>query len=462
VVEHTESISSEARQGRQAGWILIVALDCQDLAAWPEAFSLGGLAGVAVGRGVTRGFARTGNRARLDLPDRWTSQSHARLARADERWTLEDEGSRNGTRVNGRRVERAALSDGDVIECGGTTLVLRRADGVRPGGELLAQRPEALRTVSPALDHELSVLRKVARSPVPVLVLGDSGTGKEGVARAVHALSGREGPFLALNCGALPVTLVESELFGSRRGAFSGAEDRPGLVRSADGGTLFLDEVAELPQASQAALLRVLQERELVPLGATRAIPVDVRVVAATNRPVGALVDEGRLRRDLYARLAGYEVRLPLLRDRREDLGLLTSALIARHDRRRLLRRLSRGAAAALFAHDWPLNVRELEQAIAAALAVAGPEIGVEHLPRALREAGSAAAPASDRDRLVASLRRHGGNLSAVARELATSRSQLYRLLARHAIEPAHLDDEEAPADGPEAPADGPEAPGSG
>jgi transcriptional regulator with PAS, ATPase and Fis domain len=416
-------------------------MDCQALGAGAEIVSLADLATVAIGRGPERRLVVGFGEARLELPDRWISQSHARLQRRGDRWAFEDEGSRNGSRVNGQSVDRRQLDDGDVIECGGTFLVLRRADGPVPIASSLAQRPEAMRTLSPMLERELSVLRKVARSPIPVLVLGESGTGKEGMASVVHSLSGRDGPFVAVNCGAIPATLIESELFGSRRGAFSGAEDRVGLLRSADRGTIFLDEVAELPLASQAALLRVLQEKELTPLGATRAIPVDVRVVAATNRPIAKLIEEDKLRRDLYARLNGYELRLPLLRERREDLGLLAAALIARHDRSGAARTLSRAAAQALFDYDWPLNIRELEQCLAAAVTVAHGEIGVEHLPRPIREAGAptARAPGAERERLVALIQKHGGNLSAVARELATSRSQLYRLLVRHGIRPEEL-----------------------
>lgn len=209
-------------------------MDCQALGAWPESFSLAGANSVSIGRGLERRLLPGGAHLRLDLPDRWISQNHARLVRAGERWSIEDDGSRNGSRVNGERVERKTLNDGDIIECGGTYLVLRRTDGFTPSVGALPERPEALRTLSPALDHELNVLRKVARSAIPVLVLGESGTGKEGIARAIHALSGREGPFVALNCGAIPATLVESELFGTRRGAFTGAEDRLGLLRQAE------------------------------------------------------------------------------------------------------------------------------------------------------------------------------------------------------------------------------------
>jgi DNA-binding NtrC family response regulator len=433
--DRTESVVSGPLHRHRADWVLVVAMDCQALELAPERVSLAGMKQLSIGRGAERKLATNGSQGRLDLADRWISLNHARLVRNGDRWTLEDEGSRNGSRVNGERVERQEVVDGDVLECGGTYLVLRRTDRPLVERGPLGARPEALRTMSPGLDHELDVLRKVARSPIPVLILGESGTGKEGMAKAIHALSGRDGPIVAVNCGAIPATLIESELFGSRKGAFSGAEERAGLIRSADGGTLFLDEVGELPLASQAALLRVLQEKQLMPLGGTRAVPVDVRVVAATNRPPADLADEGKFRRDLYARLRGYELRLPPLRERREDLGLLVAALVQRHDPGGGPRALSRAAASALFAHDWPLNIRELEQALSAALTVAGSEIDVEHLPRPVLE-GTTPRPASamGRDRLIALIHRHGGNLSAVARELATSRSQLYRLLTRHAI----------------------------
>jgi DNA-binding NtrC family response regulator len=382
---------------------------------------------------------RSGTRARLDLPDRWGSQVHARLAADGEGWAIEDAGSKNGTQVNGARIERAVLGDGDFIACGGTFLVMRRAAG--PIGDLAgpAGPSESLRTLSPMLERELAVLPKIARSRVPVLVRGESGTGKEVVATAIHALSGRSGPLVAVNCGAIPATLVESELFGSRRGAFSGAEERPGLVRSAERGTLFLDEVAELPLASQVALLRMLQEGEVMALGASKAVSVDVRVVAATHQPLEQLVDEGRFRRDLYARLRGYELRLPPLRARLEDLGLLVAALLGRIEPDGLPRRLSRAAARALFAHGWPFHVRELEQALRTATAIAvGAEIGVSDLRLGeFAPAQAANGAGGERERLIAALVQYGGNVSAVARALVTSRSQVQRLLQRYVIDGA-------------------------
>jgi DNA-binding NtrC family response regulator len=431
----SEPVRSEAGP---AGWVLIAALDCERLAAPPARINLGDVAGIDIGRGAERRFQRTGNRLRIDLPDRWASQLHARVARTGDGWTVEDAGSKNGTRVNGERIEGAALGDGDVLEIGGSFLVLRRSaattrdrDGAGRG---------TLDTMSPTLERELAVLSKIARSRVPVLVRGESGTGKEVVATAIHALSGRRGPLLPVNCGAIPATLLESELFGSRRGAFSGAEDRTGLVRSAEHGTLFLDEVVELPAASQAALLRFLQDGEILPLGADKRIVVDVRVIAATNKPVEELVVQGRFRRDLYARLCGYVMRLPPLQARLEDLGILVASLLARLEPAGSPRRLSRAAARALFRHRWPLNVRELEQALRSALATAtGAEITVDdlRLETGLDAAPPPAAPADARERLVELLDKHEGNLTAVARGLSTSRSQVRRLLARHGITPS-------------------------
>jgi transcriptional regulator with PAS, ATPase and Fis domain len=424
-------------------WALIAALDCERLAQPPLRVSLGGVTAVDIGRGASRALDASHRRVRVDLSDRWTSQLHARLLRDGDGdgdgdgWVLEDAGSKNGTRVNGERVGRAVLGDGDVLEVGGTFLVLRRAPGAARARDR-ADRADGLATMSPEFDRELAVLAKIARSRVPVLVRGESGTGKEVIATAIHALSGRRGALVPVNCGAIPAALLEGELFGSRRGAFSGAEDRAGLVRSAEHGTLFLDEIVELPAASQAALLRFLQDGEILPLGADKRILVDVRIVAATNMPIEDLVAHGEFRHDLHARLCGYVMRLPPLRARIEDLGLLVASLLARLEPGGPARRLSRTAARALFLHRWPLNVRELEQALRAALATAaGAEIGADDLRLA---AADPTAPASDepgeRARIIALLDEHAGNVSAVARNLATSRSQVARMLARHGLTP--------------------------
>jgi DNA-binding NtrC family response regulator len=438
----TDTFVSDQPRGEagRVDWVLIAALDCERLTQAPSRIGLADAVAVDIGRGPDRAVrACADRRVRIDVADRWASQLHARLARDGDGWVIEDAGSKNGTRVNGERVGQAALADGDILEIGGTFLVLRRAPAAARTRDGAAGRADGLATMSPAFERELAVLGKIARSRVPVLVRGESGTGKEVAASAVHALSGRRGPLLPVNCGAIPAALLEAELFGSRRGAFSGAEDRAGLVRSAEHGTLFLDEVVELPATSQAALLRFLQDGEILPLGTDKRIVVDVRVVAATNQPIEELVAQGQFRRDLYARLCGYVMRLPPLHTRMEDLGLLIASLFGRLEPERPARRLSRAAARQLFLHRWPLNVRELEQTLRAALATASSdEISVDDL-RLSTELEGSPGPALDidsRDRIIALLDEHGGNLSAVARGLSTSRTQVARLLARHGLAP--------------------------
>ena len=223
---------------------------------------------------------------------------------------------------------------------------------------------------------------------MPVVLLGDTGTGKEVVARAVHSLSNRAGEFVAVNCGALPPNLLESQLFGHVKGSFTGAvRDEPGFIRSAQGGTLLLDEIGDLPQAAQAALLRVLQEKEVVPVGGARAHRVDVRVLAATHRDLEDLVERGDFRRDLWARLNGLVYRMPKLCDRREDLGIVLAGILTRTGVRSDLR-VAPEAGAAMIRYEWPLNIRELEQCVSRAAALAESEaIELEHLPASVAHA---------------------------------------------------------------------------
>src|SRR5262249_27731601 len=197
------------------------------------------------------------------------------------------------------------------------------------------------------------------RTPLSVLLFGETGTGKEVLAGAIHRTSARTGAFVAANCGALPAALVESQLFGHVRGAFTGAvRDGPGFVRAADRGTLFLDEIGDLAPPAQAALLRVLEEYEVVPVGTTRAVHVDVRVIAATHRPLDQMAERGEFRQDLYARLAGFVQRIPPLRERREDLGLLVGGVLGRNPPRRPHVRLRPGGGPDFFRPPRPPNVR--------------------------------------------------------------------------------------------------------
>lgn len=389
---------------------------------------------------------------RLGMVDRWMSASHAALRRTKEGWVLEDEGSKNGTFVRGERVTRAVITDGTFIEIGRTFCLFRASVPLAP----TTARDASIDELRPVVDHlatlaeplgaAFEALTRVAASSLAVLVRGESGTGKEGVARAVHTLSRRKGRFVAVNCGAIAENLIESELFGHKRGAFSGAtDDKPGLVRASDGGTLFLDEIGDLPLAAQAALLRVLQEREVLPVGATQPVAVDLRVVAATHRDLDRATFEKAFRPDLLARLRGYVLNLPPLRERREDFGLITRALLERVAPGRLEEiSFEPGCARALLAHDWPTNMRELEQSLSAALVVSGTgPLALEHFPQLTTAAADS--PTDDEPALTeedvarrAELERlldeHGGNVSAVAREMGKARMQIQRWMKRYKL----------------------------
>jgi transcriptional regulator with PAS, ATPase and Fis domain len=234
------------------------------------------------------------------------------------------------------------------------------------------------------------LMESAAASPIAVLVEGDTGTGKELVARGIHRAGARaDGPFLAVNCAAISETLLESELFGHRRGSFTGAsQDQPGLFEAAGGGTILLDEIGEMPPSMQAKLLRVVQEGEIIPVGETRPRPIDVRSISATNRDLSGAVAAGSFRQDLYYRLAAFPIQLPPLRERSEDIPLLVDRIlqraVERHGKR--IRGIESAAMDLLVAFEWPGNVRELENEIERAVALAreGDDIRIAHLSRKL------------------------------------------------------------------------------
>jgi transcriptional regulator with PAS, ATPase and Fis domain len=422
---------------------LFAVLSAQEPFAPSSRHLLAGVDEVEIGRGA-RGGAR-GKRLVLSFPDRWLSTKHARLRRQGSDWTLEDLGSKNGALRNGAAVERTLLHDGDVIELGHSFFVFRSWRALerddQPPDVSSAELPPSLpglASLSPPLAARFAQLMRAAVSPVPILLRGESGTGKELLARAIHDLSLRPGAFVGVNCGALPRTLLESELFGFKKGSFSGAtQDKVGLIAASDHGTLFLDEIGELAAEGQAALLRVLQEREVLPIGATRAHAVDLRVVSATHRDLEATTARGEFRADLHARLNGFELVLPALRERREDLGLLVAALLTRTSADRSLT-LSHTAARALFARTWPGNVRELERALQVAVVMATSGELEWHADAAAeaprRPPESARLRPVDRERratLEALLREHRGNVAGVARALGKPREQVHRWIRR-------------------------------
>jgi DNA-binding NtrC family response regulator len=302
---------------------------------------------------------------------------------------------------------------------------------------------------SPAMHDVLDLVERVAPTGATLLIRGESGTGKEVVAKAVHHASPRAArPFVAVNCGAVPETLLESELFGFTRGAFTGAvASKLGLFAEADGGTLFLDEIGEMPGALQVKLLRTLQSGEIRRLGATQATTIDVRVIAATNRDLAAMISEGSFREDLFYRLNVIEVVLPPLRERREDLPALAEYFASR-SAARLGReiRLAPETVERLLRYPWPGNVRELENAIERAVILARgdavtPEDLPPHVAAGLNLGPSPALPKqtslaeAERGHILTTLERYGRNHSAAAEALGIGRTTLWRKLKEYGIE---------------------------
>ncbi len=315
---------------------------------------------------------------------------------------------------------------------------LRRPSAPRDDAGLLVGRADTMVRLR-------AQVARVARVDAPVLIWGESGSGKELTAQAIHARSGRaSGPFVPVNCGAMPPNLIQSELFGYERGAFTGAaRARAGLIESAHGGTLFLDEIGDLPKDLQANLLRFLQEKTICRLGSTRALRVDVRVIAASHVQLQRAVAGGHFREDLYYRLAVLPVTVPALRERREDVVTLAEHFFHLYadERSPRLTGFSNRAVAALFDHAWPGNVRELINRVRRALVMADgrlvtpQDLGLESA-RVTTAALDDVRARTERLALRECLQRSGRNVSRAARELGVSRTTLYRLLSKHGIQP--------------------------
>src|SRR5262245_59908957 len=401
---------------------------------------------VSLARPVTIGRGRTtaagGGNQDTDVilhSDKSLSRQHLRITRSGSAWKVEDLDTTNGTFVDGRRAGKGTpLSDGGIVLFGGHAGVFLRvsedelaaiaADAAAPFGPVA--------TMSPTLAVTAAELRRLARTDASLLFVGETGVGKEVYARAVHAASGRPGEFVAINCAALPAELVESELFGYARGAHSTATSaKQGLVEIADGGTLLLDEIGDMPQGLQAKLFRFLQDRQVLPLGSTRARRVDVRVIAATSHA------SDHVRSDLVGRLGAEPIPIPPLRDRPEDIG----ALVA-HFGGGAITGMEPTAFRALCMHDWPRNVRELGELVKRAVTLAGgKDIRLADLPAVVRAAIDSgprvSAPrkwrsAPDRVELERLLRQNRGNVSAVARALKRQWNVVQRWLQRHELKP--------------------------
>jgi DNA-binding NtrC family response regulator len=501
-------MAAPARSDLRRWWILP---SLGAAAEGDEIASIGRASGGPVDADVESETARQRGSVAILLPDALVSGRHARLVCASHGLAIEDLGSKNGTFVDGQRVGghpstlRLPWLEGQVAFVGDHALVYRM---VSPHA-LVALEEEAatplgpVATASPLLALTLQKLRRWAAGGQELLLCGETGVGKEVYARAVHAASGRTGPFVALNCAALPRELVESELFGYRAGAHSTARgDKAGLIERAQGGTLFLDEIGELPPEGQAKLLRFLQDRELTPLGGQKPRRIELAIIAATNQPVDVTAAaspsaprseappdangaaEGKrdsrpsasaLRADLIGRLGAAPVLLPPLRDRREDLGLLSRHFLAALlPGRSPLPGFEGPAFRAICLHAFPLNVRELEKVLSAAVALTEGRrpIALGDLPPAFATAalvtprstdvtspwigrggsptsssptapipapaptGSrrAAAPGPSAAELEALLVRHGGNVAEVSRSLGRQRAAVWRWIKRFGL----------------------------
>jgi DNA-binding NtrC family response regulator len=305
---------------------------------------------------------------------------------------------------------------------------------------------------SDAIAEVKRLAARAAGSDVNVLISGESGTGKEVLARAIHTESRRNsGPFLSINCAALPENLLESELFGHMRGSFTGAvKDKTGLFKAAADGTFFLDEIGETSLAIQAKLLRVLEEKEITPVGATRPIPVDVRLIAATNASLQDMVECGAFRPDLYYRLNVFAIEIPPLRERKDDIELLAAHFLKRFSARLDIpgRRLSASALEVLNSYSWPGNIRQLENVLErSAMLVRGEEVGADDLPEEIRRTSEKTVPVLSRDieagpdletlekaYIYYTLHQTGWNKSKAARILGIDLSTLYRKIDRYSL----------------------------
>ena len=372
------------------------------------------------------------------------SRLHCEIALEKQGFVLRDLGSLHGTWIAGIRVREVVLTSEAYIDVGATEVSFGIVSGVSelslyPEGRFggLIGESEAMRT---AFDR----LARVATREITVLLEGESGTGKELAARAIHENSSRrDGPFVVVDCGAISPTLVESELFGHERGAYTGASHaRPGAFVRAHGGSIFLDEIAELDLALQPRLLGVLERREVKPVGASEPIPVNVRVIAAGNRDLRRLVNEGSFREDLYYRLAVGCVRLPALRERTSDIPLLVSHLLEQHSQRDGVRHmLSEAVVRRLMLRPWPGNVRELRNVVDRLVAFGSEEIPLElskglsrGMDQPFKLAKAQIVQCFEREYLAKVLAQSAGNITAAAAAAGLDRVHFLRLLDRHGL----------------------------
>ena len=442
VLENTPMLEVPEPRRSQVGHVLICAGQAQARAPTDGASLIEIGSVLEFGRGSVDGAL-----PRLQTDDPRMSRTHAIIRSLDGKTALvRDLDSRNGTFIDGELLnDEQPLRDGAVIFMGAHVFVYR----LMSRADLAAIAADLSHPLGPVPTHSAVMarlagrLRKLARWNVDLLLGSETGVGKEVLAEAIHRESGRSGPFVAINCAALPDTFIESELFGYARGAHSMAQHgKPGLIEGAENGTLFLDEIGDMPHNAQSKLLRFLQDRQLLSLGTTRLRKLNVRVVAATHREITCRDDLQGLRLDLAARLGPEPLVIPPLRDRPEDIGLLVSHFLRDRPRAFDIR-----AYRALFLRKWPGNVRELEKAVqlAGILSESHDSIEIGDLPS---DPGQTIDQEATDDRrlpserptpleLVALLERHRGNVGRVARELGRQRTLVWRWLRKDGLKPA-------------------------
>jgi DNA-binding NtrC family response regulator len=378
----------------------------------------------------------------LVLTDPTVSRHHVAIMPTARGHLVRDLGSTNGTVINGVVVERAYLAQNAVIAIGDTKVRFEVSDDDQRVSLSSEQRWGRALGASPAMRRLFELLPRIAKADATVLLEGETGTGKSLIASAMHEDSPRaKGPFVVVDCGAIPPNLIESELFGHEKGSFTGATTtRIGAFEAARGGTLFLDEIGELPLDMQPKLLRALEERMIKRIGRNDSIALDIRLIAATNRELRREINEGRFRSDLYYRLNTIRVRVPPLRERREDIPLLVAHYFdemgAGEPPASLLVELTQ--------HDWPGNVRELRAAVERAVLLGDPGvwqgIASDSPPPAneenvsFRVAKERAVARWEREYLSALISQHQGNISRAARAVRMDRNHLRELLVRHGI----------------------------
>ncbi|MEO8801483.1 MAG: sigma 54-interacting transcriptional regulator [Polyangiaceae bacterium] len=390
--------------------------------------------------------------ARIVLVDPEVSSLHCELRAVSEGILVKDLGSTNGTFVGTLRIQEAAVTTPTEITVGSTKLVLEPTAKKKVDvGFSDAFGP--LVGSSPKMRRVFSVLEKVAATPLSVLILGETGTGKELVARALHDASNRrDKPFVVVDCGSIPPTLAESLLFGHEKGSFTGAtERRKGALAEADGGTLFLDELGELPIDLQPKLLRALAEKQVKRVGGSAFEPIDVRVLAATRRDLGAEMNAGRFRSDLFFRIAQVRVELPALRERLADLPLLVEDICAKVGKAEHAAAVVSWIEQRMASHDWPGNVRELVNVASVAATLADQPGAIDDVltltrdpvdaPRgsgpatAFTEAKRAAVAVFERDYFTSLTKRSQGNVSEMARQSGMERHHVRAYLRKHNID---------------------------